>query len=182
MLNEQELGEFIDTRFTSTLFRLETLDRYDVSSEIDDYRRYVAGQPGPLNKQAWMDMIRSEVARDLHTYRVHVVRSPLTDYLRYEFEWGYSRNAEAGEHIRIIDTAEQRKPDVVPDHDWWLIGDEHLVLMHYNPDGTFQSASIGAPELIPRYVAARNAAWAAGIDFTDYWRRHPQYHRDRSAA
>jgi hypothetical protein len=182
MLNEQELGEFIDAHFTSTLFRLETLDRYDVSSEINDYRRYMAGQPGPLDKQAWMDVIRGEVARGLHTYRVHVLRSPLSDYLRYECEWNYVFNVEAGEHIRIIDTAEQRKPDQVPAEDFWLIGDEHLVLMHYEPDGTFRGASIGEPELIPRYIAARDAAWSAGIDFTDYWRRHPQYHRDRSAA
>jgi hypothetical protein len=182
MLNEQELGEFIDANFTSTLFRLETLDRYDVSSEADDYRRYLGGQPGPLDKQAWMDVIRGEVARGLHTYRVHVVRSPLTDYLRYEFEWNYVFNAEAGEHIRIIDTAEQRKPDEVPHEDFWLIGDEHLVLMHYDPEGRFLGASLGAPEIVPRYIAVRDAAWSAGIDFTVYWRRHPQYHRDRSAA
>jgi len=180
LLDERQLAEYIDKHFTSTLFRLETLDSYGVPAEDDDFRRYLAGQPGPSS--TWPDVIRDEVARGLHTYRVHVVRSPLTDYLRYEFDWAYAANTAAGEHIRIIDTAEQRKPSVVPDQDFWLIGNEHLVLMHYNSDGTFRAASIGAPELIPRYIAARDAAWSAGEDFTEYWRRHPQYHRDRSAA
>jgi hypothetical protein len=183
MLDERQLGEFIDAHFTSTLFRLETLDTYDVGSSVEDYQRYLTGQPGPVNKGAWMEVIRNEVARGLHTYRVHVVRSPLTDYLRYEFEWGYTCNAEAGEHIRILDTAEQTKPDPVPDdEDFWLIGDEHLVLMHYTPEGRFEGGSVGAPELLQRYIAARDAAWSAGIDFTDYWHRHPQFHRDWPAA
>jgi len=34
--------------------------------------------------------------------RVHVVREPLTDYLRYEFGWSYPPYVEAGEDIRIL--------------------------------------------------------------------------------
>ena len=180
MLDERELGEYIDQHFASTLFRLETLDEYDVGTEQEDFLRYLAGQSAPTS--TWPDVIRGEVARGLHTYRVHLLQSPLTDYLRYECEWGYVYNSEAGEHIRIIDTAEQPKPEAVPYEDFWLIGDEHLLLMHYHSDGKFLGASIGAPRLIPRYIAAREAAWSAGIDFTDYWRQHPQYHRDRSLA
>jgi hypothetical protein len=175
MLDEQQLGEFIDQRFSSTLFRLETLDNYDVAGEDDDFRRYLTGQAGPTS--TWPDVIRDEVTRGLHTYRVHVLRSPLSEYLRYECEWAYSRNAEAGERIRILDTAEQRKPERVPDHDFWLIGDEHLVVMHYHPDGTFRGANIAPAEWIPQYAAARGAAWAAGVEFSDYWDAHPQYHR-----
>lgn len=178
MLDVQELGAYIDQHFTLQLFRLETLDRYDVGSDNGDFERYVAGEPGPTT--TWPEVIRGEVARGLHTYRVHVVRSPLTDYLRYEFEWAYVRNADAGEHIRIIDTAEQPKPATVPDQDFWLIGDEHLLLMHYRPDCTFEGASIADPELIPAYIAVREAAWSAGVDFTEYWAEHPQYHRSRS--
>lgn len=181
MLNSEELGTYIDERFTSTLFRLETLDQYTVSAEEKDFDRYMAGEDSPTS--TWHEVIRGEVARGLITYRVHVVRSPLTDYLRYECEWGYTTSVAAGERIRIIDTAEQDKPAVVPDdEDFWLIGDDHLLLMHYNPDGTFRGASIGSPEQLPRYIGIREAAWAAGQDFTDYWRRHPQYHRDHSVA
>jgi hypothetical protein len=179
MLDERQLGEFIDQRFTSTLFRLETLDNYDVADEDDDFHRYLIGRAEPTS--TWPNVIRDEVARGLHTYRVHVLRSPLSEYLRYECEWAYLPNTEAGEHIRILDTAEQRKPQLVPDHDFWLVGDEHLVVMHYYPDGTFRGANVAPAEWIPHYAAARDAAWSAGIEFTDYWAVHPQYHRAAQA-
>lgn len=175
MLNEQELGAFIDQHFTSTLFHLETRSQYDVSSDNEDFHRYVSGQPGPTS--TWPDTIRDEVARGLHTYRVHVVHAPLTPYLRYECEWGYTANAAAGEHIRIIDTAEQPKPPSIPDEDFWLIDTSHLLLMHYDTEGRFEGASIAPAEQIPAYVAVRDAAWAAGVDFAEYWQSHPQFHR-----
>lgn len=58
-------------------------------------------------KGPWLDVIRDEVSRGLHTYRVHVLRAPLTDYERFEFEWGFVLNEQAGEHIRILDLTEQ---------------------------------------------------------------------------
>jgi hypothetical protein len=99
VLDEQQLGDYIDRHFTSTLFRLETLDRYEVGSDGDDFARYLTDGPGPdmTRKGSWLDHIRGEVARGLHTYRVHVVRGPLTGYLRFEFEWGYAYNAAVGE-------------------------------------------------------------------------------------
>jgi hypothetical protein len=104
VLDEQQLGDYIDAHFTSTLFRLETLSHYDVGSDGGDLTRYLAGEPGPdmTRKGAWMDRIHSEVDRGLRTYRVHVVDGPPSDYLRFEFEWGYVHNAVAGEHIRIL--------------------------------------------------------------------------------
>jgi hypothetical protein len=184
VLDEQQLGEYIDRHFTSTLFRLETLDRYDVGSNGSDLNRYLAGEPGPdmARKGPWMDQIRSEVARGLHTYRVHVVRGPLTAYLRFEFEWGYRFNADAGEHIRILDLAEQPEPAALADEDFWLIGDDQAVSMRYDPAGRFIGADIAPAQAVPQYRAARDAAWEAAVPFNDYWAAHPQYWRDRRAA
>lgn len=184
MLDEQQLGDYIDRHFDSTLFRLETLDQYDVGSNGDDLDRYLAGEPGPdmARKGPWMDQIRSEVARGLHTYRVHVVRGPLTPYLRFEFEWGYVHNAAAGEHIRILDLTEQPEPPALAHEDFWLIGDDRAVRMHYDLGGRFLGAEIAPASEVPRYSAARDAAWEAALPFTDYWAAHPQYRRDHRHA
>ncbi len=184
MLDEQQLGDYIDRHFETTLFRLETLDRYDVGSNGSDLDRYLAGEDGPdmARKGPWMDQIRSEVARGLHTYRVHVVRGPLSPYLRFEFEWGYAYNAAAGEHIRILDLAEQPKPAALTAEDFWLIGDGRAVRMHYDPDGKFLGAEVAPRNEVPRYRAARDAAWEAAVPFTDYWAAHPQYHREGRRA
>jgi hypothetical protein len=185
VLDEGQLGEYIDEHFSSTLFRLETLDLYDVDTNGSDLNRYLAGEPGPdmARKGPWMDQIRSEVARGLHTYRVHVVRAPLSDYLKFEFAWGYRLNEQAGEHIRVLDLAEQHEPGDLVSEDFWLIDDDRAVVMRYSPAGQFLGAEIAPERDVPRYRAARDAAWAAAVPFTDYWNAHPQYwRRPRSAA
>ena len=184
MLDEQQLADYIDGHFTSILFRLEALDTYDVGSNGDDLARYLAGEPGPdmTRKGPWMDQIRQETARGLHTYRVHVVHSPLTDYLRFECEWGYTFNAAAGEHIRILDLAEQPEPPALPREDFWLIGEDEAVQMHYDPHGRFLGAEIAPAQAVPRYRAARDAAWETAVPFDSYWAAHPQYWRDRHRA
>lgn len=144
MFDEKGLGDYINDHFTRSLFRLETLELYDVSSNGDEFRRYVAGAPGPdpERKRSWMEHIRSEVARGLHTCRVHVVRSPLNDYLRFECEWGYLYNARAGEHIRILDLAESERPAELLDEDFWLIDDRDVLRMQYDSTGHFVGADI----------------------------------------
>lgn len=176
MLTEQQLGEYIDRHFTSTLFRLETLETYDVGGDDEDFRRYLAGQSGPTSK--WPEVVRGEVASGKHTYRVHLVNGPLTDYLRYEFEWCYGPNASAGEHIRILDTVEAHKPAEVLDEDFWIVDDEQLIRMHYSRTGEFEGATLGSADELPRFRTARDAAWSSATDFSEYWRRHPHYHRD----
>jgi hypothetical protein len=184
MLDEHQLGDFIDRHFHSRLFRLETLDWYDVASDGGDLSRYLAGEPGPdMNRKGpWMAQIRSEVARGLQTDRVHVVRGPLSEYLRFEFEWGYTYNAAAGEHIGILDLAEQPEPADLISEDFWLIDDTHALQMHYEASGKFLAASHADSAELPRYRRARDAALAAAVPFSDYWRTHPQYRRDRHAA
>lgn len=187
MLDEKELGDYIDTHFARAgrLFRQEARDRYDVSSNGRDFDRYVAGEPGPdmARKGPWMDHIRGEVARGLITCRVHIVRGKLTLHQRFEFEWGYVYNAAAGEQIRILDLTEQPRPALLlGEEDFWTIGDERALLMHYDSRDRFLGAEIVPRGDVPRYCAARDAAWEAAVPFADYWNAHPQYWRDRRAA
>jgi len=182
VLSEAELGAFIDERFTRTLFRLETLPQYLVDSDGEDYRRYVDGLPGPTmsRKQPWLDTLAAERERGLYQHRVHVWASPLTDYLRYECEWGYAYNAKAGEDIRILDTTELAKSEAVLDEDFWLIDDSHVAKMHYDADGHLLGGTIAEADEIQGYRDARDAAWAVAVPFFDYWNSHRENWRDES--
>jgi hypothetical protein len=184
MMDEDQLGEYIEQHFTHTLFRLETHDYLDVGTDWDDYERYCAGLPGPNmdRKGPWMEVIRGEVAEGRYTYRVHVVRSPLTQYLRYAMEWGYAYNAQAGERIGIIDVAEQDCPAQIVFQDYWLIDGEHVALMHYDGAGRYVGATIPEPGELGRYRAAADAAWAAAEPFQEYWSRHRHEWRDQQVA
>ncbi|MEU8822652.1 DUF6879 family protein [Streptomyces sp. NPDC048636] len=92
MLSGEEFGRLFET-FERTAFRLETLDVYDVEEEWEEISRFLAGvDMGP----EWTDnpWVRSMTEKGKSVSRVHVLRSPLTDYPRYELS-AYPGNIKA---------------------------------------------------------------------------------------
>ena len=180
MLDVQALGALLRTA-QADLFRLETLDWYEVPSDGGDFRRYLAGEPAPdpARKATWHDRLRAERERGLYRQRVYIAREPLSDYARFECEWGHALNA-ALEDIRVLPLA--RVPAGVDLADWWMIDGRDVVLMHYEDGGRFTGAQMAAPGETARYLAARAAAWDAAVPFTAWWDAHPQYHRHVTVA
>ena len=148
---------------------------YEVRTDGSDFDRYLRGEPGPdmARKQPWMDRLAADAARGLRNYRVHVVRSPLSPYLRYECEWGYAYNVTAGEEIRILDLAEHLRPLALIDEDFWLMDDASVVKMHYR-DWRFIGAYVPPTAVLPRYRAARDAAGRQPSPSSEYWAAHPR--------
>jgi hypothetical protein len=187
VLNEQELGEFIDRHFTHSLFRLETLERYDVESDGGDFEAYLQGKPSPAaaGKQAWLDQLRCEAAEGKHSQRLRVVGDPLSDYIRYECEWGYVFNAQAGEEIRVLDLGQlDWRADLLADEeDFYLVDDQWLVRMIYDDAGRFLGAEVvGESEEFERVQGLIDQLWGVAVPFADWWAAHPQYWRSNRAA
>jgi hypothetical protein len=184
VLTEAELDEFIDARLTRSAFRLELLDRYDVETDGGDLARYLHGEPAPApEREHWLDRLRREHQAGILNHRVHVLSTPLTDYLRYECEWGYLLTSAAGEEVRILDLAERPAPRNLLDHDFWLIDDRHAVRMHYDEHGRFIGADpVDDGAHLARYQRARDAAVAAAEPFGTWWSRHPEEWRKNRAA
>ena len=59
--------------------------------------------------------------------------------------------------------------------------DTTVVRMHYEA-GRFVGAEVLPVDVLPRYRAARDAAWQAAVPFSEYWAAHREYWRDRYAA
>lgn len=184
-LDIPDLAGYLAERHTADLFRLETLDHYDVSSDDDDYHRYVRGAPAPeaLVKGGWLDQVRADTAAGRRWRRVHVLRSPLNDYLRYECEWCYTHNVAAGEDVRILDvTQTPAGAALLSVGDFFVIDGEHAVRSNYDAGGGFLGAvAVGAADN-GSYVALADLAWQLANPFTAWWATHPQYHRDTPAA
>jgi hypothetical protein len=180
LLNERELGELLD-QAQRDLFRMETLDSYDVGSDGGDFARYVAGEPGPdpARKEPWLARLRADAERGLQNRRVHVLRSPVGDYLRYESEWGYAPNSDAGEEIRILDLVEVAGPRGLIAEDFWVMDNATVVRMHYDHGGRFEGASVAPRWQLRKYRRAAEAAWQVSVPFRDWWAAHPEYHRER---
>jgi hypothetical protein len=169
-------------------FRWEALPAYEVPNDKgnlgSDYDRYLAGAPEPdwSRKQPWLDVLAASAKRGIHRSRVRLLHTPVTDYERYECEWGYALNVPAGEEVRVIDPAEHSLPAFMVDHDFWLIDDEHCFRMDYTPAGEIMGA-VYAPEMLSIYRDARDAAWDASTSFFSWWGMHPEHHRrPRKAA
>lgn len=179
MLNEAELGAFVDEHMGRSVFRLETLDTYTVDSDAGNVARYLAGEPAPSMavKGPWLRRLERERAEGKRRSRVHVVRGPLTDYLRYECEWGYAYTAAAGEEIHILDLAETPKPPGLLDEDFLLLNDEYVLVMRYDSAGRFVGAEPRPAVDLPVYRRCRDSALAVAVAFGAYWDSHPQHWR-----
>ncbi|KUL54776.1 hypothetical protein ADL22_02435 [Streptomyces sp. NRRL F-4489] len=169
MLSGEQFGRLFTT-FERTAFRLETLAEYDVEEEREEISRFLAGEDmGP----DWSDnpWVRAMTDKGKQVSRVHVLTSPLTDYLRYELA-AYPGNIKAGESIGIIDLAEQAVTGL-PDHDFWLFDDSRVYRMHYTENGAFLGAEPLPAEKLGAYQGYRDLALARAVPFADYWeRRH----------
>jgi len=159
--------------FTASAFRLELRQVYTMPGEADELRRFQAGELPPAGYHyGWLDTVASARRAGKTMRRVRVVQRPLTDYVRYEFTWGFAYNVQAGEDIRILDVTDRRAP-ALPDHDFWLFDDSQLVRLLYRPDGTQIGRELAQAPDLAEYRAWRDAAWEGAVPFRDYWQDAP---------
>jgi hypothetical protein len=151
-------------------FRLELLPQYLVEPEREPFAAFRRGEPMPPGHNAeWHATIRAHAAAGRTMQRVHLVTPPLSDYLRFEFEWAYIGNTAAGEDTRILDLS--RTPDPgLPDFDFWLFDETTVVAMLYEPDGTQIGRELLQDADPAQFVGYRDLALAAAVPFAEYWR------------
>ncbi len=158
---EEWAAKFRD--FRQEAWRLETLPQYLVPQEAEEFAAFKAGArfPGPY-EDSWIEMVRTRKVG-----RVHIVRQPLSDYLRFEFDRYYQHQAPAGEDIRILDVTD--RPNPLPDNvgDFWMFDRTTIVLMHYQPDGKQISRELYEGDPAP-FIEYQKTALEASLPFLEY--------------
>ncbi len=174
-----EMAAWLDARHTRTLLRVENQPAYASASDGGDFDRYLRGEPGPTEGEAWRDRLRADTAAGRQWAKVHIVHGGLTDYERYEFEWGFTGTTAAGEDVRI----HQARDGVLADlPDFFVVDGEHVVRSVYDPNGKFVQAHVvtGADAVVYRALAA--SIWADAVPFKEWWDARPDEHRHTNAA
>jgi hypothetical protein len=160
--------QFFDS-YERAAFRLETLPVYAMPDEEDEFRRFLAGEKPPQDHHySWLDRVANFRATGRVIQRVHVVTRPLSDYLRYEFEWAYAFNVEAGEEIKILDLTDRENPGL-PAEDFWMFDERHVVSMMYRPDGSQIGRELLDDPDIESYVHYKEIALGNSVPFEEYW-------------
>ncbi|MDL4771640.1 hypothetical protein QP090_05635 [Actinomadura xylanilytica] len=140
-----------------------------MAGEREEFERFLSGERPPADlSYPWLDKVANGVRAGKSFQRVHVVRRPLSDYLRYEFEWGYAFNVKAGEDVRILDLTGKPDPGL-PDHDFWLFDDATIVRMLYRFDGAQIGRELIENPNIVEYEHYKSAALKDSVPFTEYW-------------
>lgn len=167
------------------MYRVQTLRQYGVPSDQDFFIRYMNGGPGPTDAELaeWGAFLDGETTGG-RTYRnLHVVRGPIGDYLRYQFEWAYSYNVRHGMDVRVLDVAEvPAAASLLEIGDYWVLEHQHVVLCRYDDDGRPIGTVAVEASATQGYIAAAEMAWELGTEFSSWWAAHPQYHRGTARA
>lgn len=142
--SSDSLGDLFDS-FQQEAFRLETLDDYSRSGNVDAYHAYLAGEPQPAYYNAdWVDEVRSHTENGKRIRRVHILSRPLTEYLRFELGWGYRKNMTGGEEFFILDVTNRPNPlPGVPD--FWCFDSESVAVMRYDDTGRYLGSDVAGP-------------------------------------
>lgn len=175
LMPRDEFSRWYDEHLTRDMLRLETLDYYH--PDAPGFARWQRREHEPdwPAKRPWLDRVRADHEAGITRRRVRIVRGPLTEYVRFECQWGYVPLGEHGEDIRILDLTETGA-DLAEIGDFSVFDHTHVIFMHYDADGAFLGATV--VEQNPEYfVALRDLLWHLAAPFPAWWARHPEHHR-----
>ncbi|NMH97322.1 DUF6879 family protein [Pseudonocardia acidicola] len=178
ILTIDEFGEWVGRHHATDLFRLETLSTYASASDDQDFQRYLRGEDAPTAaaKEPWLKRLRADTDAGRRWRKVHLVRGELSDYERYEFEWGFTYTVEAGEDVRILDLAhDDRLAKLGELGDFFVLDGEYVARSRYGDEGRHQGFEILTEPAA--HIVAAEFIWDAAEPFTSWWERHRQYHR-----
>ena len=169
------------TAYQRSAWRLELLPQYLIPGDIY-YPAFLAGEPVPPHPEgqwwkkgeAWINTIKGNVAAGRMMGRVHVLPEQLTPYLRFEIEWGYCYDSQAGDDIRLLEAGrvadDIRKLAV---QDFWVFDDRMVVLCDYKPDGTWVGGRVVSEGVdVSAFLQVRELALREAIELKEFLARY----------
>jgi hypothetical protein len=159
--------------FARSAWRLEALPAYGTAESDPSFAAWLAagGQLPPLKERppkiAWMKAVASAVAEGKRLGRVRILRRPRSPYEDYELAT-YPENVEAGEDVRIAE-ADQHPELARLDQDFWLLDDELVLVLDYDPEGRFLGLNpTRDPTVLSMCRRRRDFAVAHSVPLADY--------------
>lgn len=161
-------------RFTSSVIRVETLQRYAVAEETERVNAFLRGEPRPersVRTSPWLARLATTAVAGKSWRRVHVVQLPLSDYLRYQLA-GYVESQACGEEVRLATHTSDLAAGLAVG-DFWLCDagtdSPYAVDMHYDSEGHWVGADLVTdPDRLGARRAAADLSWSAGAPLNHF--------------
>jgi hypothetical protein len=154
------------TDFHVYAWRWECLPSYGVEREQPVLLAWHAGEPKPADiSTGWHERVRRITESGRTIGRVRGLRYPLSSYTQMELEWAYPGNAAAGEVIGVLDLTEHDHG--MPDYDFWLVDDQHVIRMNYDDDGRLIGRELLDNPELPRYLEWKATAQRSAVSLSD---------------
>ncbi|QUH04978.1 hypothetical protein HUO13_33110 [Saccharopolyspora erythraea] len=151
--------------YERSAWRFEVQPAYTSPDENLDL--YLAGEPKPEHdNEDWHRSVCGFVAAGKTIGRVRVVRRPLTDYQRYQFDWIIPDNVAAGEDVRILDLTDLDL--ALPDQDFWLFDDAIVVHLDFDPGGVLTGIEQLEDADVAKYLRWRDLALRHAVPFAEH--------------
>jgi hypothetical protein len=169
---EVALGPYL-AGFRTSAFRLECRQHYDNPAERAWYARYLQTGRVPVftpDNDSWCQRVAEARASGKTVQRVHLIREPPSDYVRFELECQRASIA-AGEDVRVVVLPDNPEhPPLAHDghlEDFWLFDDETVVALDYDPEGRFLGAR-EAQRSLRYYRELRDEVMQHSISLKEY--------------
>lgn len=155
--------------FTESAFRFETLSVYQESgAQQESLEHFLA--TGEMTEQEepneWDRMVMAHRQQGRTMRRVHTVRLPLTDYLRWELSF---HEATSHEEIRILNIDEHPEFAAIEElGDAWLFDDRVGVRLCYDEDGQVTHPELVEDDELGEYLAWRDKSWEVATPLSEF--------------
>jgi len=152
--------------FATSAFRLEARQSYAAEEEDAAFAAWqehgcIPDAGDPLIA-SWTGMVRARDEGGAVMHRVHVVRDPMTEYVRFELAMQRAYSVPVGEQVGVVDA--DRHPDLARAEDFWLLDDRVGVRLIYDDGGRLIRLARMTTGEVNTARGVRDSAWAAGTD------------------
>lgn len=114
---------------------------------------------------AWDRLVAGHLEAGRSMRRVHTVRPPLTEYLRWELAY----QATNDEPIRILDLDEHPELAVIEElGDAWIFDERVGVRLRYDEEGRMTDPERLDDEQLGEYLPLRDRAWQAATALDNF--------------
>ncbi|MFD9486276.1 DUF6879 family protein [Streptomyces sp. NPDC059991] len=116
----------------------------------------------------WLRLVKEATSRGVEVRRARVVSTPVSDYIRFEYDVTDGLNIAAGELVRWL--SRRQATDIpLPGNDFWLFDSRLVLINHFDGDSENMEVELSeSPELAQLCEAAFEAVWARATPHADF--------------